>query len=392
MKLTAFEYNEFAGTPDEWHLHRFQLADINLVVGKNATGKSRTLAVINSLAALMRGETKWGDARWTAEFENEGRVYRYELRTAKGFVEEERLDVNMVSMLERRSDGTGQIAVGGSSSEKVEFEIPKRDLAVVAKRDKKQHPILEPLHQWARSLRFYSFGTPMGRDRPAIFHETGRVPEVGTADDVVGLFARGIQEFPSEFKSGVIRYMSRIGYNIQDIKIVSLDHALVAFGDTSSEPLWEAMPRSVIALKERDLKGDTRQPQISQGMFRAFSIIVQLHYAELIKAPSSMLIDDIGEGLDFERSAGLIELLIDRATANQVQLVMSTNDRFVMNTVPLEDWAVLVRKGSDCHIYNYANAKDHFEEFKLTGLNNFDLFRENIFHDGAISDEAGNLR
>ena len=65
------------------------------------------------------------------------------------------------------------------------------------------------------------------------------------------------------------------------------------------------------------------------GMFRALSIIVQVNYSVLADTPSCILIDDIGEGLDFERSCDLIDVLISKAKNSSVQLLMATNDRFV---------------------------------------------------------------
>lgn len=53
---------------------------------------------------------------------------------------------------------------------------------------------------------------------------------------------------------------------------------------------------------------------------------------------------------------------------------MATNDRFVMNNVPLEMWTVLQRKGSRCQVFNFNNSKEKFENFRFTGLNNFDFF------------------
>ena len=49
-----------------------------------------------------------------------------------------------------------------------------------------------------------------------------------------------------------------------------------------------------------------------------------------------------------------------------------------MNAVPLEDWAVLHRKGGICKVYNYNNSREAFEEFKFTGLSNFDFFATNF--------------
>ena len=100
---------------------------------------------------------------------------------------------------------------------------------------------------------------------------------------------------------------------------------------------------------------------------------MQINYAVLAGQPSCILIDDIGEGLDFERSCALIKLLMEKARTSSVQLVMSSNDRFVMNAVPLEDWSVLQRHRGGCSVRNYANSKEAFDEFKFTGLNNFDF-------------------
>jgi AAA15 family ATPase/GTPase len=108
-------------------------------------------------------------------------------------------------------------------------------------------------------------------------------------------------------------------------------------------------------------------------MFRALSILICVDYAVLASRPSCILIDDIGEGLDFDRSCSLIRVLVDRAKSSEIQLVMTTNDRFVMNTVPLENWSVIQRRGGDCNVRNYRNAQKEFDEFKFTGLNNFDF-------------------
>lgn len=50
---------------------------------------------------------------------------------------------------------------------------------------------------------------------------------------------------------------------------------------------------------------------------------------------------------------------------------MSTNDRFVMNSVPLEEWSVLRREGGKVTVHNYSNSRETFDDFKFTGLSNF---------------------
>ena len=49
-----------------------------------------------------------------------------------------------------------------------------------------------------------------------------------------------------------------------------------------------------------------------------------------------------------------------------------------MNSVPIEYWNILKREGTTVSAYNYKNNKKSFDEFKLTGLSNFDIFSSNI--------------
>ncbi len=53
---------------------------------------------------------------------------------------------------------------------------------------------------------------------------------------------------------------------------------------------------------------------------------------------------------------------------------MATNDRYVMNHVPLQYWSVVQRDKNRVKVYNYLNSQELFEEFKYTGLANFDFF------------------
>ena len=118
-----------------------------------------------------------------------------------------------------------------------------------------------------------------------------------------------------------------------------------------------------------------------------------MNYSQLARRANCILIDDIGEGLDFERSAALIEILRRKAKdeTSSFQLVMTTNDRFVMNNVPLEEWSILQRQGCSVQVRNYQNSKRHFDLFKFTGLNNFDFLRYDFINEDPdkVLDEAG---
>jgi hypothetical protein len=116
-------------------------------------------------------------------------------------------------------------------------------------------------------------------------------------------------------------------------------------------------------------------------MFRALSMLIHVNYGVMVSKPNCVLIDDIGEGLDFDRSCKLIHLLREKAHDSSLQLIMSTNDRFVMNNVPLEEWTLLQRRGSNLTVRNYENSKDAFDRFTFMGLSNFDLFALDMVND-----------
>ncbi|NJO94621.1 MAG: ATP-binding protein [Hydrococcus sp. RM1_1_31] len=163
----------------------------------------------------------------------------------------------------------------------------------------------------------------------------------------------------------------------------------IDFKDANDEEeIGAAWKPEYLYVKEHDLAEMTEQIYMSQGMFRALSLIIQINYLLLAGKPSCILIDDIGEGLDFERSSALIQLLIRKAETGIVQLIMTTNDRFIMNGVPLDYWSVIERKPGLAKLHNTSNSKQIFEDFKFTGLNNFDFFSTQFYIEGFGEEEV----
>ena len=118
------------------------------------------------------------------------------------------------------------------------------------------------------------------------------------------------------------------------------------------------------------------QFNISSGMLRAFSLLVIIQYLleEKTGEQKTVLIDDFGEGLDYERATKLAKLVFSKMKQNKIQFIATTNDYFLMNSVEIEYWNILQREWDKVKALNYINSKELFDKFRLTGLNNFDLF------------------
>lgn len=375
MQLEALTYTQFEGKPEEWSIRDFSFGNINLVVGKNATGKSRTLNVINGLGNLVSGDVKlvFTSGNYEVLFDKDGEKVTYFLGYEDRKVIKEKLVIGSDIRLDRGPEGEGRI-YAVKEERYMNFQASPSELACVNRRDNLQHPFFEDLYKWGKNLRHYAFGSKMGGDCFAIFKEDKEDVELNLKETnkVVAVFKKGQEKYPEEFVDKVKADMLKIGFDIDNI-------AVGVPGSITVKGTVEQIQG--LLLSEADLKGITDQTNISQGMFRALSLVIQMNYSLLASVPSCILIDDIGEGLDYERSSALIKLLIDKAKESCVQLIMTTNDRFVMNSVPLEYWSIMQRFPDESKIYNCRNSKKQFEGFELTGLNNFDFFTSGSFEE-----------
>ena len=382
MQIKSIEYIEFESTPQQWTIQGLSLGDRNLIVGKNASGKSRALNIISALAGYLAGLRRpIMSGNYNVAFSHDRKTHRYHLRHEDDQIVEEKFSVEDKVLLDRGHGGEGVIwAEEIEGGKEIRFQTPPSELAAVARRDNIQHKFLEPLYAWGSSLRHYHFGASLGQDHLAVFSPKGGM-KLDDRDEkaVVALYREAQKDFNDEFKQVVMNDMREIDYNIEEIGIAP----------PVSIRLVSGLPGEMVGLyvKEKDLSGITDQHSMSQGMFRALSIVIQVDYSQMAKKSTCILIDDIGEGLDFDRSCRLIDLLREKAKESNIQLILSTNDRFVMNRVPLEEWSVVQRRGSHVRIRNHENSRKLFEEFKFTGLSNFSLL-EMDFLNGQTTDEA----
>ncbi len=376
MHLTSLSFKEFLGTPREWSLEEASLGEICLVVGRNSAGKTRLLNVINGLSHLLRGERMFSNGVYKARFNDGAEVLSYELEIAGGQVLRELLAADGKELLRRGEDGKGEIWAA-ELNQKMHFQSPSSVIAAQARVDSIQHPFLSNLNEWAKNVRHYQFGTSLGRERLLIANDLAvkseSVPKSFDASAVTMLYVRAFELFQEAFDRAILDDLASLGYQCTDVGVEAMDPDIIAI---------QGPPLVHLFLKEKDLPANTSQISMSAGMFRALALVIHLNDCTFRKIAGTLLIDDIGEGLDFARSQACIRLLIERAKKYRLQILMTTNDRFVMNGVPLEYWNVLHRVGGKVSLINKASSPKVFSEFEDLGLNNFDFFSTNFFEQG----------
>lgn len=372
MLLKRFSYIEFEKDQfKKWVLEPFELNNINLFVGDNASGKSRTLKYIYQLSKILlsnRFSLISGKYEVILYDENDGKRYEFKISFKDGVIENEVLNVDDAILLNRKFDGTGEI-YNDVIDKNIDFKLPPNEL-ISTRRDELQYPFLEKLFSWASNVRHFRFSKEEEKNR-LILIESNRSISSGfnhsnIANQAIEVFRNGRAMFKDAFTNKIIRDFNSIGYNINDINVGALHSIMI------DSPI----ANKVVGLRviEADRNAVTDQNEMSDGMFRALSLIIHYNYYQLTNMALTVLVDDIGEGLDYNRSTKLIKLLIEKSIGSKIQLIMSSNDKFVLNNTDLKFWQIVNRKSNIVNIFNYSNSKDKFDKFKFYGLNNFDFY------------------
>lgn len=88
---------------------------------------------------------------------------------------------------------------------------------------------------------------------------------------MVDIYKEGEDKFGEQFKNAIKEDLKRVGYDISDLGLAPITHT-IAFPPLPSKlfGLW---------VKEKDMDSQIEQKDISQGMFRVISLLIQLNYS-----------------------------------------------------------------------------------------------------------------
>ena len=388
MFIKSLEYSESPGDPRSWKVTGLDFGNINLIVGKNASGKSRVISALFGLAQIVAGRIppKFSSGKWKVIFERtKGQMVEeqlYILELASGRVVSEAMSIAGRLVMARDESGKGFV-LKKTGSDRVSYKVPSDQLMVVVRRDEIQHPFFEHMYNWGVTACCYRFGSDFGKSTLSANLQSIELAEFNISelsDNVGHVFHATSERFGADYKRMLLEDFAELGYFCDDVLTTQVvNHQFPGFVGFA------------LAVQEKGFEFLTTQSEMSQGMYRALAILIQFN-ANILWTRAKMvgrepkpgdspmvIVDDIGEGLDFERSKSLINLLVEKAKKNAVQLIMTSNDRFIMNVVPLEHWIVLHREEGKVRAFNNTNSKAVFEEFEFMGLSNFDFFSSKFF-------------
>lgn len=361
MRLKSLSFKENLHKEDAWEFEQLSLGEENLIVGKNATGKTRIINVIHNLARFITTpqiiNPEW-NGEWKASFiEENDRTFEYVIACENGRVIREKISIDGKNKLERSTQSTKIFSEKTLTTN--EISPPNDRLALHVRRDKNEFSFLESLIFWADGIRGFGFANTS----PYLIEIPGNPSQLTSLNAVPST----LDLLSEEQLQTVLKQLEYLGYHLE----------------TACTGFAEGMPPTtkIIFLKEKGISKALTQFEISQGMFRAFSLLTIFEYLRLQDKISTILIDDFGEGLDFERSKKLAEILFGNKRSkskSKIQFIVTSNDCFLMNSIPLKNLTICSRNNHKIRCLNYSNSKEKFEEWQLLGLNNFDLFSSNF--------------
>ena len=340
MILSSFKYKEKG-----WELTELSpLQSVNLLVARNATGKTRTIRALQNVTSFMQMKEVFMGTRTfetTLKFENvrnlDGKM-DYSFRINNGVVEKEELFVNG-KMLIKRTKATAKY-------ENQKINPPSEKLVVQIRRDKELYPEIELLMLWAEGV----ISVSCSDINPFTILSIGKFINPYNFSELVDALS------PDEMKK-VLATAKELGYSIASIKTIEATKDV-----------------RLVQLKERSISNEMVDMQLSSGMLRTLYLLCFVSVIKHNKKLSMLLIDDMGEGLDYRRSIDLGKVIFEDCQQSGLQLVVSSNDAFLMDVVDISNWQILRRKGNKVSSINQAMNPDMFRKFRMTGLSNFDLF------------------
>lgn len=338
MIITDFSYKR-----DHWNLLGIHLHDTNLLVGPNAVGKSKSLRAISRVADAISGREFLRSTSFSTKLSlRDGETnYYYAFSILNGIITSEMLKVAEEIVISR--EGEKAMFYGE------EVNPPMTRLLLGSRRDTERYVEIEKLMRFFESVSLFSFSSISPGKKV-------QDPITIGGFDIAGLFS----DLSVDDRKVIIDQLNKLGFKVGDLHPI------------------RAMSSTLLAMKEDGVGSEFVMWAFSTGLIRIVALLTYLFHLSNDNNGGLILIDDLGEGLDYHRSTKLGKFICEYCKQKGIQIILTTNDSFLMNVIDIDNWNILSRRGSIVSAMSRDTDPAIFAEFKLTGLSNYDLFRSDF--------------
>ena len=366
LKLLSVDYKERLldkrfNIKDNWSLTGLKLSPFTIITGLNSAGKTRTCNLIkdfflNKLLGYPK-DLRIGD-------------HNVLLKTSEDYSYRINIDISLDKNDNKviKKDELHKIADGMSTllynrdkiydmnlNKIVSYRPPKDSLTFHARRDEISYPYIEEIMREANNFYFLDF-------EELKIITVGKIIEKKLPKEILPSLTPAFFDLlvTKEIKNKILEEINLLGFAIKDISIEP-----IIIGNQKAPMLF---------FKERGVKVPYDMIQASQGMNKIIFLIVILN---LMEDGSCILIDNLGDGLDYKRSMDIVPIIEEKS--NNKQIIMCTNNEILLNQTDIRNWNILHREGTKVRAFNYENNKDQLNKFADSGLSNYEYFMSKYY-------------
>jgi len=359
-------YDANSDSMHHWKLTDLQFSKFTIIAGLNSTGKTRTCNVIRNtvkkiiepMKTLMLGKTHLTFSISENESYKLTISIEEDIDRKRSIKKEELYDVGGTGALFNRDNllFDRRVIYDAISKQHTNYSPPDDTLTFHVRRDKVSYPYIEEIINQMRKFHFLDSEEP--RSVAAIYG--GKLPLQLPIEILPSLTPFWFGQIAEDKKLGILNDINSLDFPITNIFVKE-----IIFGGQRIPMLY---------FEEKGVKGTYDFLQVSSGMRKIVFLIMFLH---LIEEGSCVLIDNVGDGLDYNRSINILPII--EKIAEDKQIIISTNNEILLNQTNIENWNILFREGDVVKAYNYENSKEQLMKFANTGLSNYEYFQDKYF-------------
>ncbi|MDM8552879.1 AAA family ATPase [Desulfobacterales bacterium HSG2] len=374
MKIISYEYRQSGNT--EWKFSRVELRNMNLLVGDSGTGKTVFLNTIFNLAGIAFGSEPLLYGHWKIKFKQDESVYNWEIEA------EQFSNGKTLLMMEHLCQETenGKIPIVERNEDWFKFsgkEMPKlsrENTSIFLLREEEK---IKPLHLGFGNISRRNFSENALNEN--IRHEA--VPSDFSDEQMDTLLKlrnmnAGINlklYFLSREKPEIFRilcnYYTEVFPFIEKIEIKDLKEL---------EPHLKAtgMFIPVFCIKERYVDRWIPADQLSSGMKKVLLVLTDVC---IFPEEGICLIDEYENSLGVNAINFFPSFLADIETDKQ--FIITSHHPYIINKIPVENWFVFHRKGSEIKI---RYGRENVERFGRSKQQRFiQLINDPFYNEGV---------
>ena len=329
-----------------WNIENMEFNPmLTLLVGASGVGKTKVLNVIKTLARIAKGGS-FNGLEWKVEFEQNGHEYVWEgeFENKAGFgpmnLLGNRYVENGLPIVREMISDNGKVLVDRSSQSILykNEELVKLDNTKSIVELLKGEPLINPI--------FVGFKQCYLINSPDISIQLSNYPLY--KDRISQIDIMQIKQWRST--SPIEKLFVLRENNLQEFDLIVQKFRdifpIVEMIDFSLEESVNGLYFLHLKIKEKNVSTWIEQKDISSGMMRT---LIQIITLALANDGDVVMIDEFENGLGVNCINELADLIMEPEAG--IQVVMTSHHPYIINAIPVKDWKILTRNGSDVHVH-----------------------------------------